>query len=151
MSEIECFENIDDLREIEECPECNSNVFKYFNTTNRNYYVKCSNVKYLCDINVKNKQVNWKKNKKHCSWTGKVVFKLNEKIEYAKNTTIFIPPPPPPKENKNKLLENRLKELFSYLKVSKNQSALQEINLLVETKLKKPLVANTILLPLDLS
>jgi len=130
-------ESVDDWKYTDECPECGGSVFKYFDMSNYIYSIGCAKTKNCLDISVKNRTFIWSKNKKYCGWKEKFKVKkpksilnpIKQKSENTKKIKTI--------QEINKKLEDDLKFHFSYLKVSKNQSTLQIIELLVKNKLKR--------------
>ena len=137
--ETEYFECKEDWDECDECYGCGQKVFKYYNMSKRVYFAKCGIVDKICEI--KNKRMTWVKNKKRpCGWNA--IFEVQGDTDWVVSEKPVNPPPKPFKEIKeetNKQLESYLRSKFAYLKVSRNQVALQEINNIVEkTLLREP-------------
>jgi len=116
----------DDFFNIDEC-DCGKPVFRYHNTSKNMFMLKCSYVNEEFDLKTK----KWVMSKKTpckllCAFSGERPVHVEiKKIIEAKILT------------KITTLEEQLKLLFSFLHISNRSSTLDEINLLVQHKLRR--------------
>ena len=114
------------FEEIDECL-CGKHVFKYHNTSTNTFVLKCGNTKEDFDLKTK-KMVPSKKPYcgMHCVYYAeRPVFK-----EIEKTVTELV-------KFKTFTLEDRLRFLFSFLRVTNRTSIIQEIDNIVQYTLKR--------------
>ena len=125
--------------DLEEC-NCGKPLFKYVNTSKNHYISKCMYIKEEYDIKTK-KWITSKKqpcNALYIYYGERPVFKeINQKIGQIAPTLNLTNLNKNLLLDKNKILEKRLREMFTYLLVSSHSSTLDEINLIVKNNLKR--------------
>lgn len=108
---------------------CGKNIFKYHDVSDNVFVAKCSVTKYELDIKTR----EWVKNKKENCKLFKVHY--GERPEYP--PILKINKVKPIEDDPNKNLEEKLKNLFTYLLLSNNPCTLQQINYLVKHRLRR--------------
>jgi cobalamin biosynthesis protein CobT len=118
--------------DLEEC-ECGGPLFKFHDTSVNVFVVKCGHVKETLEFETRTKKKLWFISKKQPC--GFMCIAISEKPDYENYKKTDIPKEKFVVENFNKKIEERLRDLFNYYFLSKRDSVIQEINLLVKNKL----------------
>jgi hypothetical protein len=117
--------------DLDEC-ECGGPLFKFHDTSVNVFVVKCGHVKETLEFETRTKKKLWFISKKQpcgfmcISSSERPDYQEYKKLECKEKVVV---------ENYNKKLEERLRDLFKYYFLSKRDTVIQEINLLVKNKL----------------